>query len=107
VRITFSGSASALGNAFGAEMHYYKVDGKQRTSINAEPQIPVALAPFIKAIDGLYTIEDHHAHKSVPGRFSAEGTNPEFSVSSGSHFIGPADFATIYDVNSVYSGGIN
>ncbi len=107
VSITFSGPASAVANAFGAEMHYFNVNGKQRISITAAPQIPAALAPVIKAIHGLYTIEEHPAHKSTIGYFSADGPVPAMNGSGGSHFIAPADFATIYDVNSVYNGGIN
>ena len=105
-RITFSGSASAVGNAFGAEMHYFKVNGKQHISITSEPRIPAALAPVIKAIHGLYTIEHHPAHKSTVGYFSGDGAAPALNGSGGSHFIAPADFATIYDLNSVYNGGI-
>jgi len=97
VRITFSGPASVVGSAFGAEMHYFNVSSKQRISITADPQIPAALAPVIKTIDGLYTIEDNPLHKTAVGHFSADSTQPNFSLSNGSHFIAPADFATIYD----------
>ncbi len=38
VRINFSGSASAVASAFGAEMHYFTVSGEKRISITAEPQ---------------------------------------------------------------------
>jgi pseudomonalisin len=53
VRIQFSGPASSIANAFGAEMRYYNVDGEQRFSIAAEPQIPAALAGIIKSIDSI------------------------------------------------------
>src|ERR1700730_2792359 len=62
VRIQFSGPASAVANAFGAEMHNYLVDGEQRLSIAAEPQIPAALAGIIKSISGLYTINIRPLH---------------------------------------------
>ena len=61
-RITFSGPASAVGNAFGAEMHYFTVKGEKRISINAEPRIPAALAAVIKSISGLYTIKVYPQH---------------------------------------------
>ncbi|MGC2321752.1 MAG: S53 family peptidase, partial [Terriglobales bacterium] len=105
-RITFSGSASAVGNAFGAEMHYFKVNGKQHISITSEPRIPAALAPVIKAIHGLYTIEHRPMHKMSVVQFPLHGATPDLTGSSGKHYVAPADFATIYDLNSVYNGGV-
>jgi subtilase family serine protease len=113
-RILFSGPASAIVNAFGAEMHYFTVDQEKRTSINAEPQIPAALGKVIKSVSGLYTIKLYPQHRSEtvysPSHNMASdprsGIEPEFTLSNGSHVIAPADFATIYDLNSV-SGGIN
>jgi len=96
VRITFSGPAAAVGRAFAAEMHYFNVNGKQKISVATEPQVPAALAPVIKVIHGLYTIEDHPAHKSEVGYFSTARANPNLSLSNGMHFITPADFTTIY-----------
>ena len=107
IRITFSGSASAIANVFGAEMHYFKVNGKQRISITADPQIPAVLAPVIKAIHGLYAIEDHPMHTTSAVPYRADGAAPEFTGGSGKHYIAPADFATIYGLNSVYANGIN
>jgi subtilase family serine protease len=107
VRIQFSGPASAIANAFGAEMHYYLFDGEQRFSIAAEPQIPVALAGIIKSISGLYTIKIRPFHGSgtaqVPARNMRGGfesdVTPNITVSGGVHYVFPSDFATIYDLN--------
>lgn len=105
VRIRFSGPASAVGGAFGAEMHYYRVDGEQRLSISAEPQIPAALAGIIKSISGLYTIKIRPMH--ISGTFQvptgslaggiSSGVSPAGTI-DGSHFLFPSDFATIYDL---------
>src|SRR6266851_5594236 len=113
VRIQFSGPASAIANAFGAEMHYYLVDGEQRFSISAEPQIPVALAGIIKSISGLYTINIRPLHGSgavqVPARnmvWDSHGTVvPDLTTSSGKHYLTPGDFATIYDLNTASFNG--
>jgi subtilase family serine protease len=115
-RITFSGPASAVGNAFGAEMHYFTVSGEKRISINAEPQIPAALAAVIKSISGLYTIKIYPQHAASPVEglgdgpwWSAGSVSPDGSGFScgGSpcNIIFPADFATIYNVTGV-TGGI-
>jgi subtilase family serine protease len=116
-RITFSGPASAVGNAFGSEMHYFTVSGEKRISINAEPQIPAALAAVIKSISGLYTIKLYPQHGVYPARepgdgvlWAAGGVSSEGSgfICGGApcNVIFPADFATIYNVSGV-PGGVN
>jgi subtilase family serine protease len=116
-RITFSGPASAVASAFATEMHYFTVNGEKRISINAEPQIPSALAGVIRSMSGLYTVKLYSQHKSeivqrrsrnVASNFG--GVQPEGSgyLCSGvpCNVVFPADFAMIYDVNGV-TGGIN
>ena len=109
VRINFSGSASAVANAFDAEMHYFTVSGEKRISITAEPQIPAALAPLIQSIHGLYTLINRPMHRmsEQPGRIIASpsgGPTPQFNLSTTSHIIVPGDFAVIYDVPPATSG---
>ena len=106
--VRFSGSAADVAAAFGAELHYFAVDGEQRMAIAAEPQIPAALAGIIKSVSGLATLTVHpHGDarlqqvplRSVAGD-PASGITPDFtSSSSGNHFIYPGDFAAIYNVN--------
>lgn len=113
VRMNFSGTASAVGKAFGAEMHYFNVQGKNRISITAEPRIPAALAPVIKAVQGLYTVELQPMSKisEQPGSIirpgpGSQNANPQFTISSTQHLIVPGDFAIIYDVNPTYKANI-
>jgi len=116
-RITFSGPAPAVGNAFAAEMHYFTVKGEKRISINAEPQIPAALAAVIKSISGLYTIKIYPQHVASPAHglgaglsWGAGSASPDGSgFSCGGtpcNVIFPGDFAMIYNVVGV-TGGIN
>jgi pseudomonalisin len=115
-RIIFSGPASAIASAFGAEMHYFTVGSEKRISITAEPQIPAALGRVIKSISGLYTVK-LHAQIGGSAVLGGDGlSRASGSISSdGSGFtcggtpcyvVFPADFATIYNVNGV-TGGIN
>jgi pseudomonalisin len=110
-RITFSGAALTVGNAFRAEMHYFMVKDKKRISITAEPQVPAALKDAIKAISGLYTIKYDPQHKIINvgpsghNAASASGieTTPEGTYSCGGtpcFVVFPADFATIYNANT-------
>jgi subtilase family serine protease len=88
----FGGTAGALGRAFHTELGAYHANGVQRVSPSSDPMIPRALAPAIKAIHGLYTVEDQPLHSFR----LAQSISPDVSTSSGEHFITPGDFATIY-----------
>jgi subtilase family serine protease len=107
VIVRFSGPASAVASAFGAEMHYFLVDGEQRISITAEPQIPAALAGVIESVSGLSTmtfrpqISANAAQvpiRNIDGN-SQGAVTPDFTIGGGTHYIFPADFATIYNVS--------
>ena len=103
VLIAFGGSAANVGRAFGTELHSYKVHGEERISVASDPRIPWALAPVIQAVRGLFTIRDrpqNHTHAEFSDR-------PDMTILNDGvyyYFITPADFATIYDVPSTYTG---
>jgi hypothetical protein len=92
--IGFGGTAANLGRAFQTELHHYKVNGVERMSVSSDPMVPQALAPAIKAIRGLYSIEEQPLHRALPMR----SDSPQMNTSNGMHFITPADFTTIYHV---------
>jgi subtilase family serine protease len=101
--IGFGGSAANMGRAFKTEFHSYRVNGNERISVSSDPAIPAAIAPAIKAIRGLYTIDDHPFSLAIPMQLAA----PTLTASGNGqtvHFIAPADFATIYDVPSNITG---
>jgi subtilase family serine protease len=101
--IAFSGSAGDIGRAFQTELHHYQVHGEQRVSVASDPMIPVALAPAIKAVRGLYTIDERPFHRET--RLQSDA--PNFTITSGGvtyHFIAPSDFATIYDLPGAVTG---
>jgi hypothetical protein len=92
--IGFGGTAGNLGRAFRTDFRYYNVHGAQRMSVSSDPIIPQALSPAIKAIRGLYTIQDKPLHHARP----MLSDSPLMNSNSGAHFLAPADFAAIYDV---------
>lgn len=111
VRIEFSGSAASVSSAFRADLHAFMVDGDRRIAPAAPPRIPASLARSVATVLGLETVH-MRPHYRLRGSQSAAGVpvQPEFSNCSGtscSHYVTPADFASIYDVNSVYQRGIN
>jgi subtilase family serine protease len=94
VFIGFTGTAANMGRAFQTEFHSYKVNGVKRVSVSSDPMIPEALLPAIKAIHGLYTVENNPAHHAGAG----QSNSPAENSNSGYHYITPADFAVLYDL---------
>jgi pseudomonalisin len=90
--IGFGGTAGALGRAFHTELGTYHAHGAPRVSPSSDPMIPRTLAPAIKAVHGMYTVEDQPLHSFQ----LMESISPDVSTSSGEHFLTPGDFATIY-----------
>jgi subtilase family serine protease len=108
VRVTFSGPAANVANAFGGQLHYFQVGEEKRISLTGAPQIPVALSGLVRAISGLSTVKTQPQHRvktaKVPVKESSLRSLPELTLSDGSHAIAPADFATIYNLNSGFNG---
>jgi hypothetical protein len=111
--ISFSGPAAMVGAAFESEFHYYLIAGQKRMALRTDPQIPAALAQVIQSISGLYTINNQPYHGASAVRHAASvggrpmGSPPGSFCGAGgcSHYIFPADFATIYDLNAVFAQG--
>lgn len=98
--IAFGGAAADVGKAFHTEFHVYEVNGEPRISVSSDPLVPAALFPAIKAIHGLYTVENRPAvHMGA-----AESDSPGFNSTNGSHFVMPSDFASIYDLPAALTG---
>ena len=97
--IVFSGSAAQVESAFHTQIHAYKI-GKELHHANAtEPEIPAAL---IQVVGGVVSLHDLHS-EALHGARRAPA--PEFS-NGGSYYLGPADFATIYDLVPLYQQAI-
>jgi subtilase family serine protease len=100
ILINFSGTAGDMNRAFHTEFRSYKVNGEQRISISSDPMIPQALAPVVKAVRGLYTVDEQPQHQAN----TVQLDGPENTSLSGNHYLAPADFATIYDLPSGLTG---
>jgi subtilase family serine protease len=101
--IEFTGTAADVSRTFQSELHYYKVNGKELVSVSSDPTIPVALAPVIRSVRGLFTIEERPLHFVTP----LESSTPDLTISGGGvtdHDLAPGDFATIYDLPASTTG---
>ena len=98
--IGFSGPAAAMGRAFQTEMNYYTVNGRRKMSVASAPLLPADLAPMVKSIRGLYTIED----RPLSNARAAVSDSPDVTLGLGSNYVTPSDFSILYDVPSSLTG---
>lgn len=100
--IFFTATAAQAESAFHTELHNYLVNGKMQYANASAPGVPAALAAVVLGIRGLNNFRPK-AHLS-----RIRSVRPNFtSSSSGSHFLAPQDFATIYDVQGLYDAGFD
>ena len=112
--IEFSGSALQVQQAFHTEIHKYTVNGADHWANASDPQIPAALAPVLEGVASLHNFLKQPAYH-LAGIFSksrATGqvrtiqpgyTLPNSCGGSDCYFVGPYDFATIYNVLPLWS----
>ena len=98
--IDFSGTAAQVRAAFGTAIHRLDVGGVSHISNMTDPQIPEALAGIVR---GIVSLNDFRPHAYFRPR-------PAYTYTSGSstyHVVAPADLATIYDFNPLFSAGVS
>jgi pseudomonalisin len=100
--VEFSGSAAQVSDAFHTEIHRYQVKGVMHIANSQEPEIPAALAG---AVRGVVSLHDFRRKAELHERSTA-GLEPAYSAGS-THYLFPADFATIYDLVPLYGDGID
>ena len=104
--LIFSGTAEQVSTAFQTEMRQYNVAGVSHLANATDPKIPEALAG---AIGGVVKLHDfrHSPHVALSKmQASVNPTHPLYT-SGSAHYLTPADYAIIYDINPLYSAGIN
>ena len=99
--IIFSGTAAQVQEAFRTQIHAFQI-GEQLHHANAtEPKIPAALA---QVVGGVVSLHDFQSTSLCT--LLIRKPAPDFT-SGGSHYLAPADFATICDLAPLYQSSIN
>ena len=98
--VVFSGTAGEVAETFHTEIHRYRVDGVEHIANSQDPQIPAALAGVV---GGVVSLHDFRRRSLIKSRIALD-SRPQYSAGS-THYLFPADFALIYDLNSLYSAG--
>jgi pseudomonalisin len=98
--VIFSGNAGQVEDTFHTQIHRYMVDGVSHIANTQDPQVPSALAAVV---GGIVSLHDFRHESQIRSR-TALGALPRYSAGS-THYLLPADWATIYDVNPLYKAG--
>ncbi|MGC2527787.1 MAG: Ig-like domain repeat protein [Candidatus Acidiferrum sp.] len=109
--IEFSGNVGQVRNAFHTDIHKFVINGEERHASVSVPQIPAALAPVIAGVAGLHNFPPKAQVRRM-GTFRRNKSTGEvmplftYNPGSGNLFaVGPADFATIYNVAPLWAAG--
>ena len=95
--IAFSGSAAQVTAALHTPIHRFQVDGETHFANTSDPAVPEALSDVVGGFLGL---NDFRLHSFL------QPAQPE-NTSGTTHYLVPADFATIYDLNPLYQAGVD
>jgi subtilase family serine protease len=100
LQISFSGSAAAMEQALKSPIHNYLHNGEIHFANSGDVSLPAAFAGTVMGIRGL---SDFRPKPRAQRRIVAM---PRFTSNlSGNHFLAPDDFATIYNLQTLYSAG--
>ncbi len=100
--MVFSGTARQVSNAFHTAIRYYRVNGALHIANAQDPQIPNELASVVM---GVLTLNDFRRISQIASA-RPMAARPEYSAGA-THYLFPADFTTIYDLNPLYDAGTN
>lgn len=109
--ILFSGTEGAVEDAFHVQVHRYTVGGQVHIANSQDPQIPRALA---NVVEGILSLHDLPRQSQIAREIPVGGLDavhpprlrPLYTQGT-THYLFPADFATIYDLNPLYTTGIS
>jgi subtilase family serine protease len=98
--IAFSGSAAQVAAAFRAPLHIYRVNGADHIANSSDPQIPAGLSGLVAGVVSLHGFRRASEMRTLVPL----SVQPDYSAGA-THYLFPADFATIYDLTPLFAAG--
>jgi uncharacterized protein (TIGR03437 family) len=95
--IAFDGTAGQVSRALHTGIHRFHVTGENHYANTGEISVPAALEDVVGGVVGLNDFRLKSNAMLVP---------PDYNAGS-SHYLAPADIATIYDLTPLYQAGID
>jgi subtilase family serine protease len=101
--IRFNGTIAQAQTAFATSIHSLSLDGETHFANVTDATVPSGLAGVVLGVTGLNNFK---LKARVRSRTVSDPPHPLFTSSlTGSHYIAPGDFYTIYDVNPLLTTG--
>jgi subtilase family serine protease len=102
--IEFSGNVQQVEAAFHTQIDRYQWNGEPHIANATDISIPAALAPVVAGVASLHDFGARPLHRvlAAPGSSPAA---PQTDFSGGAHGLSPYDFAAIYNVAPLWTGG--
>jgi len=98
--VSFSGTAEQATKAFHTSIHHVTTDGEQHYANVTDIAVPSTLAGLIQSVRGL----DNFRPRSLAAHTLVR---PQFTNANGYYGIAPGDIAAMYDIQGLYSSGID
>jgi len=111
--IDFTGTAAQVNEAFHTPIHSFVVNGKNHYANASDLQIPAAFASLVAGVSTLHNFQKLSTIRvlGTAGRIANTGTwQPNFTFNGAGgtfHYLGPGDFAKIFNTAPLYKAGID
>jgi subtilase family serine protease len=112
--LSFRGTKAQVEAAFHTRIHVFDVQGERHFANVSAPQVPATLAPLIMSISGLHDFYPKPGVRSRPMRAlgvrasAASRSTPDITYDGGQeNWVGPGDFAIMYNLLPLYTQSIN
>jgi hypothetical protein len=112
--LNFHGSKAQVEAAFHTRIHLFDVGGQRHFANVSAPLVPATLAPLIMEISGLHDFYPQPGVRSRPTRAhgvratAASRSTPDITYDGGQeNWVGPGDFAIMYNLLPLYKQSIN
>ncbi len=97
--ISFTGTAAQAEAAFSTEIHSYNVNGDLHYANSKDLRVPASIVGVATGVRGLTDFRPRpRAHRRAL---------PQWASTKYGNFVAPGDIGTIYDINALYSAGID
>ena len=113
--VDFSGTSGQVRESFRTEIHQLSVNGESHIANMSDPEIPAELASLVK---GIVSLNDFKPRKMAKRALTRPGA--QYTIGGACGFLTglrdgstncealmPADLATIYNINPLFSAGIS
>ena len=103
--VNFSGTVADVERAFRLHMRNYNIKGRLHHANAQNPSIPRGLIGLVAGVSTLHNFPRRQMNSGI--RPFDVTPDPDFTSGGGTHSLAPGDFAAIYNLNPLYSAGID